>query len=622
MSNGTEVMACRMAGRIKIQVAEDDKMDGSSYIPRLDPIFRAGTKLHIPLELYPMLGLQCIVNIYRTHVAVVGLRSGQGKHWSLTTGSPFLSFVSDVQSFDQRLSQYVTSNYVQLKWVHSFEGKRQRLTLPFRYQQLLGCNNVNLTNTTNLYARYTTSVICNAMVQNSITPCSLSSTASRPLCAESCVSHFDSTNPTFADTLQAQQATSEEEITVNSQLCGGPNSDYLNQIRADFTNCALPSNSLSQQCITGAENESNNCGFSSNLQGLCGYCATSSPNATDSCCVASNVTHRCSGVTLPVTSSMPPLFPSSTGTSNTTATGAPAATGNPHHGLSGGQIAGIVIGSVLGALLLIGLLILCCLCLRRRRGSQKGSIFNQPTPPRRGDPGMVFAPQNGEGTQPGYTSAQPVGRVARMSALEGTSSDSHSYGNAAAGGATRKRDRGHGDTSDSDMYGNTPESRGGKAPPTTGRRNGSLSSQSILGFDDSTSPQSGSGGQYSSPEGVGSGQSEQLPYFKDYYSQDEIHPGDNVATLWAYQPRAGDEFELERGDMLRVVGIWDDGWATGVRISERAEDYYGKHKVQRDSGVSNGSGRGGQSPPPTGEIKAFPVNPPRHSLLWPRLTLG
>ena len=225
---------------------------------------------------------------------------------------------------------------------------------------------------------------------------------------------------------------------------------------------------------------------------------------------------------------------------------------------------------------------------------------------------MVFAPQNGQSTQPGYGSpngfgAQPVGRVARMSALEGASSDSHSYGNGATVGVTRSKDRGHGDTSDSEMYGNTPESRGGKAPPTTGRRNGSLSSQSILGLEDSTSPQSGSGGQYSSPEGVGSGQSEQLPYFKDYYSQDEIHPGDKVATLWAYQPRAGDEFELERGDMIKVVGIWDDGWATGIRVNERAEDFFGKHKIQRDSGVSNGSGRRGQSPPATGEIKAFPV---------------
>ena len=58
----------------------------------------------------------------------------------------------------------------------------------YRYQRLLGCGNVNLTNTTTLYARYTTSVICNSIVQNSIRPCALSSAESSPLCAESCVS--------------------------------------------------------------------------------------------------------------------------------------------------------------------------------------------------------------------------------------------------------------------------------------------------------------------------------------------------------------------------------------------------------------------------------------------------
>lgn len=78
MSNGTAVMAGRMAGRIETEVAEGDKMDGFSLIPRFDPVFRAGTNLHIPFGLYTMLGLQCIVNIHRTHVAIVGLPSGQG----------------------------------------------------------------------------------------------------------------------------------------------------------------------------------------------------------------------------------------------------------------------------------------------------------------------------------------------------------------------------------------------------------------------------------------------------------------------------------------------------------------------------------------------------------------
>lgn len=227
---------------------------------------------------------------------------------------------------------------------------------------------------------------------------------------------------------------------------------------------------------------------------------------------------------------------------------------------------------------------------------------------------MAFAPLPGSQSGQPSSEAQPGGRVARMTALTGESSDSPPYGNAAATAGGRR----YGDTSESEGYGETPESRlGGR--PVTGKRNGSLSSQSMLGaLDDNSSPNSGSGEQYSSPEGVASGQSEQLQSFKDYYSQDEIHPGDAVATLWAYQPRAGDEFELERADMLKVVGLWDDGWATGVRLSEKAEAYEARRKLLRDSGVSHGSARRVESPSPSGEVKAFPVSFPSHGMdrLW------
>lgn len=104
---------------------------------------------------------------------------------------------------------------------------------------------------------------------------------------------------------------------------------------------------------------------------------------------------------------------------------------------------------------------------------------------------------------------------------------------------------------------------------------------------------------------MGSGQSEQLPFFKDYYSQDEIRPGDSVAVLWAYQPRANDEFDLERGEMIKVMGIWDDGWATGMKITQTAEDWDADRKMQRDSGMSNGSQRLVET---VGEVKAFPVS--------------
>jgi hypothetical protein len=116
---------------------------------------------------------------------------------------------------------------------------------------------------------------------------------------------------------------------------------------------------------------------------------------------------------------------------------------------------------------------------------------------------------------------------------------------------------------------------------------------------------------------MASGQSEQMSHFKDYYSSEDINSGDIVATLWAYQPRAGDEWDLERGDMLKVVGIWDDGWATGYKIRERVDEWEVRRNPNRDSGVSNGStGRQQAAATPAasaavssdGEIKAFPVS--------------
>ena len=217
---------------------------------------------------------------------------------------------------------------------------------------------------------------------------------------------------------------------------------------------------------------------------------------------------------------------------------------------------------------------------------------------------MAMSPNNGPNQvlPPSY-GPQASGRVARMSALEGDSSESPPYVAAAGNGNKRHVET----TSDSEGYGDTPESRNERGAPVAARRNGSLSSQSALGaLDDPSSPNTD--GQISSPEGVASGQSEQLSFFKDYYSQGEIHPNDKVSVLWAYQPRAGDEFELERGDMLKVVGIWDDGWATGVRISDRAEDFDAKRKMHRDSGVSDSSRLREDISPPSSELKAFPVS--------------
>ncbi|KAI1148710.1 hypothetical protein F4825DRAFT_464672 [Nemania diffusa] len=505
----------------------------------------------------------------------------------------FLTVVTDVDTFDSQLKQYVVGAW------------RQR-----QYQSLFQCGAVNLSDD-DLYARFTTSVICNGIVQNSISFCDMPTEAKRPLCVSDC----------------SQFAQSEEYILADSSLCPSPGSKAQDQVRADFQTCALPGDALSPvSCLPAIDNEPDNCGYGNSTFGLCSYCASGGINSTDTCCYSSNAEKICSGVVLPTVTLQNFSSVSPTATSSATSTSVPVGSA-VRHGLSGGAIAGIVIGSIVGALLIALLVFFCLRQVRRRREGEKEVIFNQPSPTRKG-PQVSQAPV---ATPPQGYEVLPGGRIARMSALEGHSGGSPSRavagsrqgssvgagtGSAAAGtaagaiiGTLVGRQRGDNQSS-SDSFGESPgsDARIGvlRPPPTNIRRHGSLSSNSVLAGEDPQSPTSAGG--MSSPPGVNSQQSEQLPFFKDYYSRDDIHPGERVAVLWAYQPRASDEFSLERGDMLKVVGIWDDGWATGVLLDERADEWEARRQAQRDSGVSHASERGRDtSPPVSGEIKAFPL---------------
>jgi hypothetical protein len=287
------------------------------------------------------------------------------------------------------------------------------------------------------------------------------------------------------------------------------------------------------------------------------------------------------------------LFPTATG--NGTGNGTRLGTGK--EGLSGGQIAGIVIGSILGAILLLALIIGACILLRKRREKKAGnSIFNQPSPTR-GVPPMAYA--SSPKRRPAESDLPHGARVHHMAALEGSSSAGE-HSSPIAGGGYLASSSGYDDTPESQRSGL------GVGAASAPKRGGSLSRHSDQ--DNSSSPNYGS-----SPEGMASGQSEQMSRFKDYYSQDDVRPGDMVATLWAYQPRAGDEWDLDRGDMLKVVGIWDDGWATGYKLRDRAEDWEARRSANRDSGVSNGSTSrqavvSSLPTEPEGDIKAFPVS--------------
>lgn len=98
-------------------------------------------------------------------------------------------------SFDKQLLDYVETTYVRDKYVLSetitqttVPPDSQLTLMLLRYQTQFGCDNVDIKNTTELYARFTITTVCNSIVQNSIYSCELSEEDSEPICADTCVS--------------------------------------------------------------------------------------------------------------------------------------------------------------------------------------------------------------------------------------------------------------------------------------------------------------------------------------------------------------------------------------------------------------------------------------------------
>lgn len=72
----------------------------------------------------------------------------------------------------------------------------------YRYQQVLGCGGIKLSNTSSLYARYTKSLLCNGIVANSKGPCDLGEDTAT-LCADTCVSNLGPLTPKLTLTFTA-----------------------------------------------------------------------------------------------------------------------------------------------------------------------------------------------------------------------------------------------------------------------------------------------------------------------------------------------------------------------------------------------------------------------------------
>lgn len=189
-------------------------------------------------------------------------------------------------------------------------------------------------------------------------------------------------------------AASENQVVNNSiaNFCPASDNAFGNrteQLTKDFTDCTdwttLATNN-SESCVSGDDNGENNCGFGSSTIQLCAHCSGDEPEA---CCYSCEFfvffnSPRHSSDTLSLSLCQTRSFcanwleliiantdmsvcgfalapqPTSSGTASDTSTSASgsgsatAAPGNNQNGsstLTGGKLAGTIVGSVLGGLL-------------------------------------------------------------------------------------------------------------------------------------------------------------------------------------------------------------------------------------------------------------------------------
>jgi len=96
--------------------------------------------------------------------------SGASVSTSLIADFPFLQFVSTVEEFDAAFKTFIQQDYTKYHEPSYSVPKLHRK----KYQEVMQCQGINLSNTTYLYARFTETVLCAQMVQESIQACSLS----------------------------------------------------------------------------------------------------------------------------------------------------------------------------------------------------------------------------------------------------------------------------------------------------------------------------------------------------------------------------------------------------------------------------------------------------------------
>lgn len=200
---------------------------------------------------------------------------------------------------------------------------------------------------------------------------------------------------------QFQYVQSEQNIILDPEIGGTPQSNYQSILESDYESCAKHARSAAT-CLDAYANEEKephggNCGFGANIDELCRYCNNSSKSSTTAdatCCDHADAATRCRNVVIypPV---QPPLPFSTLSNSSATVTlngTRPSETdhavnadghnkssadnaGDSHFRKDG--VAGIVIACIAASVLLLAVLAMCCRRKRQRR--QEELLYDDPT---------------------------------------------------------------------------------------------------------------------------------------------------------------------------------------------------------------------------------------------------
>ncbi|KTW26673.1 hypothetical protein T552_02682 [Pneumocystis carinii B80] len=468
-----------------------------------------------------------------------------------TLYSPFLSLVSNVNEFDEQLESYIANHYTKDK-----------------YGNFYGCSMEDISDTHKFYARFTKTILCASVIQESIVACNLTAANSRPVCADTCA-----------------EWTSSEASILQHYCTNRTLENDLSLIRFDFSVCTSPSASFSLECIKGKSNEPQSCGFGTNILELCQYCNSSFSNSIDTCCALSNLSHCASlnySISVPSLTDLIPTFTTSTTSNTISSSSLPTIPINKQEKnnaakLSQKTISFIIILSIVIIIIILSLLILLIILSfnKRRKIRNTMSKLNAKQPFIEEDPYKrnylsLFRTENNSNTL--NHSTIPIQRnydyfnraiitstsEKELPSINNQNKQFKSYKNSYNIANSNKNQK---------LYQNTTPSLKFDSYKSLNHNTSQITENNSESINTITLKNSKSRPTSS----IEQDRVAILPIvmsMKDYYSDHQITRNTEVVALYIYEPKMPDEMILERGDIIHVVSVWDDGWCSGIKIGK------------------------------------------------------